>query len=105
MLGVSPNSDNSVYSIPLEASPSTRQGFGRVDLGHSLPLPSTGSGVNQQVFYPPPPPRGHPQAQTPDFRVWRWRVQRHPSSGMAEAGGIELWPVTREGGAGMEPDL
>lgn len=38
MLGVSPNVDNSVYSIPIEAAPSTRQGFGRVALSHSLPL-------------------------------------------------------------------
>ena len=38
MLGVSPNSDSSVFSIPLEDSPSTRQGFGRVLLSASLPL-------------------------------------------------------------------
>ena len=41
MLGVSPNSDNSVYSIPLEPAPSTRQGFGRVALGNTLPLPNS----------------------------------------------------------------
>ena len=38
MLGVSPNADKSVYSIPLEDSPSTRQGFGRVALSRSLPI-------------------------------------------------------------------
>lgn len=47
MLGVSPNSDNSVNSIPLEAAPSTRQGFGRVALDSSLLLPA--SSFNLQV--------------------------------------------------------
>lgn len=38
MIGVSPNADRSTYSIPLEDSPSTRQGFGRVALARTLPL-------------------------------------------------------------------
>lgn len=38
MLGVSPNADNSKYAIPLEAAPSTRQGFGRIALNQTLPL-------------------------------------------------------------------
>lgn len=38
MLGVSPNADNSKYAIPLEAAPSTRQGFGRIALYQTLPL-------------------------------------------------------------------
>ena len=49
MLGVSPNQDNSVYSIPLEPAPSTRQGFGRVALGRSIPL--SGSSYNIQVAH------------------------------------------------------
>ena len=49
MLGVSPNSDKSVYSIPLEDSPSTRQGFGRVALSQTLPL--SGASFNLQVCY------------------------------------------------------
>ena len=36
MLGVSPNKDNSVYSLPIDDSPSNRQGFGRVALLQSL---------------------------------------------------------------------
>lgn len=47
MLGVSPNSDKSVYSIPLEDSPSTCQGFGRVALARSLPV--SNSSFNLQV--------------------------------------------------------
>ena len=47
MQGVSPNADNSIYSIPIEAAPSTRQGFGRVALGLSLPL--AGSNFQLQV--------------------------------------------------------
>lgn len=48
MLGVSPNLDNSIYSIPLEDSPSSRQGFGRVMLSQTLPL--NGSRINLQVI-------------------------------------------------------
>lgn len=47
MQGINPNADSSVYSIPIEAAPSTRQGFGRVALGLSLPL--AGSNFQLQV--------------------------------------------------------
>ena len=47
MQGVSPNADGSISSIPIEAAPSTRQGFGRVTLGLSLPL--AGSNFKLQV--------------------------------------------------------
>lgn len=51
MLGMSPTKDNGNYPLPLDDSPSTRQGFGRLSLLQSLPL-SSSSGIlnfNMQV--------------------------------------------------------
>lgn len=41
MQGITP-SDNELYNgVPLEPTPSNRQGWGRVDLSRSLPLQAT----------------------------------------------------------------
>ena len=47
MTGVTPSSDALFDGVPLEQPPSSRQGFGRLQLSNSLPL--TGSARRLQV--------------------------------------------------------
>lgn len=43
MLGLTPDQDPAKDGVPLDPPPSTRQGFGRMQLSSSLPLPPLGS--------------------------------------------------------------
>lgn len=47
MTGLTPDQDPTKDGVPLDPPPSTRQGFGRMQLGASLPL--SGSSTNMQV--------------------------------------------------------
>lgn len=49
MQGIAPSADAQYNGVPLDAPPSVRQGYGRVDLGRALPLASSGPGWNLQV--------------------------------------------------------
>lgn len=63
MTGLTPDSDPSKDGVPLDPTPSTRQGFGRMQLGNSLPLSSASSGVSRmqasQHLLPFPPSTRH----------------------------------------------
>ena len=47
MTGLTPNEDSALNGVPLDPPPSSRQGFGRMQLGASLPL--SGSSTSMQV--------------------------------------------------------
>ncbi|KAK9815904.1 hypothetical protein WJX72_011677 [[Myrmecia] bisecta] len=49
MTGVTPSSNPLYNNVPLEPPPSTRQGFGRLDLQRSLPLPGISTWAMQVV--------------------------------------------------------
>ena len=48
MTGLTPDEDPTMNGVPLDPPPSSRQGFGRMQLGASLPL-STSSTLSMQV--------------------------------------------------------
>ncbi len=47
MTGLTPDEDPTKNGVPLDPPPSSRQGFGRMQLGASLPL--SGSSTSMQV--------------------------------------------------------
>ena len=49
MQGIAPSADAQYDGMPLDAPPSVRQGYGRVDLGRALPLASSAPGWNLQA--------------------------------------------------------
>ena len=49
MQGIAPSADAQYDGVPLDAPPSVRQGYGRVDLGRALPLASSAPGWNLQA--------------------------------------------------------
>lgn len=52
MNGIAPSANAQYNGVPLDPPPSVRQGFGRANLGHSLPLAGSGLGWNLQVAFP-----------------------------------------------------
>ena len=60
MQGIAPSADAQYDGVPLDAPPSVRQGYGRVDLARALPLASNAPGWNLQVWvkHPGEPHRG-----------------------------------------------
>lgn len=49
MNGLTPDADPAQNGVPLDAAPSIRQGFGRLQLNSSLPLPGINAGFNLQA--------------------------------------------------------
>ena len=52
MNGIAPSANAQYNGVPLDPPPSVRQGFGRANLGYSLPLAGSGLGWNLQVAFP-----------------------------------------------------
>lgn len=52
MNGIAPSANAQYNGVPLDPPPSVRQGFGRANLGYSLPLAGSGLGWNLQVALP-----------------------------------------------------